>query len=82
MGFCATRIETDRDRKIRAYQQAVAVIDSLRKQGKLDDTCKVKAIPVPLYKNMVALVWGNSEIDYVAVEKQIRKISFNKVIKR
>ena len=82
MTFCSTKPqESDRQKKINAYLQAVEVIKRLKADGKLDETCKVKAVPIPLYKNMVALVWGNSEVDFVATEKQVRKISLKRVIK-
>lgn len=54
---------------------------ALKRDGKLDDVCKVKGIPIPLYKNIVGIVWGNSEIDYGVAKKQIRKISFKQVVK-
>lgn len=82
MGCCGTiPRETDTQRKIRSYETAKMVVNSLKAQGKLDDLCRVKAIPIPLYKNTIALVWGNSEIEYGFAAKQIRKISLKKVIK-
>lgn len=82
MSFCGTKPqESERQKSINAYLQAVEVVNALKKDGKLDEVCKVKAIPIPLYKNVVAIVWGNNEINYGFASKDVRKISLKQVIK-
>lgn len=69
MSFCGTKPqESDRQKKLNAYIKAVEVINSLRKEGKLDELCKVKGMAIPLADNIIGIVWGNTEID-IAVGK-------------
>lgn len=82
MNFCGTEpYESERQKSINAYLRAIKVINALKKDGKLDEICKVKGIQIPLYKNMIAIVWGNCEIDLGYSVKQIKKISLKRVIR-
>lgn len=71
--------ETHRERCIRQYKMAVQVMEQMKKQGELDEICKVKAIEIPLFKNISCRVWGNGEIDY-GYGKQARKIPEGTVV--
>lgn len=58
--------ETDRERKIRAYLTAKKIVESLRKQGKLNDIpeCNTNALQIELYKNVVCQINAKGQINY------------------
>ena len=49
--------------QVTQYKLAVQVMKELKKEGKLDEICKVKALAIPLSDNIVGLIWGNAEVD-------------------
>lgn len=71
MSFCGYK--RPEPEPIRQYKLALEVMKALKAEGKLDEVCKVKAIDIPLFKNIVCRVWGNTEIEY-GYGKQLRKI--------
>lgn len=66
MSFCGTKHQESES--VRQYKLAVEVMNVLKKEGKLDEVCKVKGMVIPLADNIVGVIWGNTEID-IAVGK-------------
>lgn len=61
MSFCGYK--QPEPESVRQYKLAVEVMKSLKRDGKLDEICKVKGMVIPLADNTVGIVWGNTEID-------------------
>lgn len=66
MNFCGTKHEEPES--IRQYKLALEVMKALKKEGKLDEVCKVKGMVIPLADNIAGIIWGNTEVD-IAIGK-------------